>query len=286
MIVPHSALGVGIGYRRELDKAFTSHVDAIDFFEFIGDTCFDEDVLARVTTLSRSMPSVCHTLGLSLGTREPLDRAYLRRLARVIASVSPRWVSDHLAITSVGGMQLGHLTPVLFCHDTVAYMSEKVDEVQQYLGTKLLLENITCSVVLPGAELSEPEVLSLLAAKSGCGILLDLNNLYINSHNLDFDPYDYLRSFPLAYVDQVHIGGAKHENDGSLSDSHGHPVASEVFDYLAFVADRRPAIATLLERDQNFEPIDDVLADMHTAREILARATTLPIRSTSSGEVR
>jgi uncharacterized protein len=265
-----TGLGVGLGYRREIAEYFTSKARDIDFFEFIGDTCFDENILEEVTNLSCTMPCVCHTLGLSLGTAENLDEAYLDKLANVLFHTRPRWMSDHLAVTSVGGVHLGHLSPVIFSYETVRYMTRKINSVQERFGMKLLLENITCNFMIPGAELSEPEMLSALVDSTGCGILLDLNNLYINAHNIGYDAEEYLRHFPVENVEQIHIGGAN-SHGGLLVDSHGHPVAPKIFEYLGLVTERKSNVAVLLERDQNFEHFEELTDDMQRARAILTK---------------
>lgn len=268
MNIPARHLGVGLGYRAELADELERNLTEVDFIEFIGDNCFQAALLTQIERLARRLPMVCHCVGLSLGSAEPLDEAYISKLEIVLKRIRPLWLSDHLAITRVQGIDLGHLAPVFFTEETVKIISGKIAALQQRFGLPLLLENITYHFTLPRASLTEWELLRRIVEASDCGILLDLNNLYINARNNKYDPYEFLRSIPLERVAQIHIAGAT-VREGLLIDSHGHPVGEEVFKYLEYVCQRSPVSAILLERDKNMPSFEELAQEMRRARAIL-----------------
>jgi uncharacterized protein (UPF0276 family) len=261
-------LGVGLGYREELACYLEPHASEIDFLEIIGDQCFEPSMCNHIEEWTRRLPSVCHFLGLSLGSAEPLDEQYVVMVKDVLERIRPVWFSDHLAISRVKGMDLGHLSPVTFTDETVEIVSRKASDLQTECGLPLLLENITYYFQVPGATLTEWELLTRIVETADCGILLDLNNLYVNARNNGYDAYRYLRSIPLDRVMQVHIGGTT-VHDGVLIDSHAHPVPEEVFEYLGYVCRHSPVSAVLLERDRNMPPFEELSLEMRRARGVL-----------------
>ncbi|HEX3155856.1 MAG TPA: DUF692 domain-containing protein [Candidatus Angelobacter sp.] len=268
MIWPTERLGVGLGYRPELSEDIDRHPGEVDFVEFTGDHCFNPSLMTKAKALSRRMPGVCHFLSLSIGTAEPLDEEYTEKVAEVLLQLQPPWFSDHLAVTRVQGVDLGHLSPVAFTEETVEIVSRKAIYLQERFGLPFLLENITSHFTLPGASLTEWDLLTKIVERSGCGILLDVNNVYVNAFNAGFDPYDFLRGIPLDRVLQIHLGGAV-MRDGVMIDSHGHPVPDPVYDLLEFVCDNSPVSAILLERDRNMPAFEELAGEMRRARSIL-----------------
>jgi uncharacterized protein (UPF0276 family) len=265
---PRIALGVGLGYREELNDQLLAHVGDVDFLEIVGDQCFELSMRSRVVPWARKLPTVCHFLGLSLGTDEPLDERYVAAVEEVLQVVRPHWFSDHLAMTRVNDVDLGHLAPVNFTDETVEIVGRKAAAVQARCGLPLLLENITYHFALTGASMTEWELLTRIVETADCGILLDLTNLYVNAHNNLYDPYEFLRSIPLDRVVQVHIAGTT-QRDGVLIDSHAHPVPDAVFEYLQYLCRHSQVSAVLLERDRDMPPFEDLSREMERARSIL-----------------
>jgi uncharacterized protein (UPF0276 family) len=253
-----------------LEEGLTNHLSEVDFLEIVGDQCFDPSMREHMAAWSRRLPTVCHFLGLSLGTAEELDEPYVAAVEGVLQELQPAWFSDHLAVTRVQDVDLGHLSPVVFAEQTVDLVVRKVAYLQQRCRLTLLLENITYHFVPPGTRFQEWELLSRIVEGADCGILLDLNNLYVNAHNHRYDPYEFLRSIPLDRVVQVHIGGST-ERRGVLIDSHAHPVPDEVFEYLDHVCRHSPISAVLLERDRNIPPFGELSLEMARARSVLRR---------------
>lgn len=267
MTLDSSALGVGLGYRQQIAHAIRRNLHEIDFFEVIGDELFDLDELESFRDAIGKSPVVCHFLDLSLATDAPLEERYLADVERVLQAVSPRWFSDHVAITSVPGMRIGHLSPPAFTMETARIVAGKAREIQSRFGLPFLLENIAYPFVLPGAEISEWEFLAEIVELADCGILLDLNNVYVNSCNHGYDPYEYFQGIPVSRIRQVHIAGAVVEA-GLVMDSHGHPVSDAVFDYLDYMCRRTEVAGILLERDKNFDDFDGLIREVRMARAI------------------
>ena len=261
-------IGVGVGYRAEMSAEIQRNLHDIDFVEFIGDHCFDVSTLLRAKALTAKIPNVCHFLSLSLGTDEPLDQSYVSKISDVITELRPVWLSDHLAMTKAGGVDIGHLAPATFTEETVDIVARKIIQLQDRFGLPLLLENITYYFALPGGTLTEGQLLKRIVERADCGILLDLNNLYVNAYNNHYDPYEFLNTLPMERVIQVHIGGCT-MRDGVLIDSHAHAVQEPIFEYLRFVCNNSPVAAILLERDRDFPPFEELAQEMRRARSIL-----------------
>jgi uncharacterized protein (UPF0276 family) len=264
-------LGVGLGYRPELHAKIEAQRAELDFVEVITESCFRPAEAERLAQLARSLPVICHGLHLSVGTAEPLDEGYLSELRSVRAQLRPGWLSDHLAMTRAGQVELGHLAPLEFTGETVELVTDKVRQLTRKLGP-FLLENITYYFALPSAEMTEAEFIAAVLEAADCGLLLDLNNLYVNSRNHGYDPYAFLDRIPLHRVVEVHLAGGLRRGDLWV-DTHGEAVPEEVWAYLAYVCARTDVPAVLLERDQNFGAFEDLAAELRRARSILADAS-------------
>ncbi|MCA8967262.1 MAG: DUF692 domain-containing protein, partial [Planctomycetes bacterium] len=225
---------VGIGYRRELHDWLVNSPPEVSCLEVTAEHFYDggDTLLAR---LAACVPVSVHGLGLSLGTPGPLDHGELDRFCAVVERAGARWVSEHVAFTRAGGVDLGHLNPVPCSRDSLATLSMHVAEVQRACGRRLLLENIAADLRLPG-EMDEPAFLDELCRRTGCGLLLDLANLYVNAHNHGYDPRRWLDAIDPRHVVQVHIVGYS-EHGRRLSDEHARSIQPELYDLLDVVAD-------------------------------------------------
>ena len=261
-------LGVGLGYRPELAQDLERDPAQVDFLEFVGDHCFHPALMTQARNLAAKIPNVCHFLNLSVGTAEPLDEEYVEKVGDVLAQLRPAWFSDHLAMTHVQGMDIGHLSPVAFTEETVEIVAGKAAYLQERFGIPFLLENITYHFTVPGGTLTEWDLITKIVERADCGILLDLNNVYVNAHNHGYDPYKFLENIPLERALQIHIAGAA-MNDDIMIDSHGHPVGEPVFEYLGYVCRQVPVAGILLERDKNMPPFEELVREMARARVIL-----------------
>jgi len=261
-------LGVGLGLRSELCAELATAQGKVDFLEVITESCFKDRLSEPMRALCKEFPIVCHGINLCLGADEPLDPAYLSDLYGVLETYQPPWFSDHLAMTRVGGIDIGHLAPLGFTEETVATIVDKVRTVQAKTQRLMLVENIAYYFRTPDSQLAEHEVLTKVLEKADCGMLLDLNNLAANALNHKYDAYAFLDRLPLERVVQVHLAGGVW-NSGIFVDTHAHPVGEEVWRLLEYVCRRAPIKGVLLERDTNIPPLSELLLELEHARAVL-----------------
>lgn len=264
-------LGVGIGWREAIREEILGHPAGIDWCELISEHFIDvpEDRFAHAVDLAARMPVIPHGVDLSIGTDAPIDLRYVHALKTLIDAVKPGWFSDHLCFTRAEGLNLGQLGPLPFTMEAVDVVCRNIAAVQHHIKTPLILENITYDFVIPGAELSEAAFIAAILERSDIGLLLDVTNLHINSHNHGYDPFRFLSGIPSDRIVQLHVAGGQYR-DGKWFDSHSHPVPEAVFELTAFVVARAPVRAILLERDTNFpEDFRDILDELHRARLLL-----------------
>jgi hypothetical protein len=247
--------------------------EKIDFLEIISEQFIrrSPDVLARADALRERFPIIPHGVELSVGTAAGIAPGYLDELAPFVERMNAPWFSDHLAFTRVPGADIGQLTQLWFTRESVDTVVRNVREIKARIGTPLLLENITYYFQLPRAEMSEAEFVTRVLDETDCGMLLDVNNVHINSMNLGFDPYAFLESLPLHRVAQIHLAGGVRVGD-MVVDTHSTAVREEVWELLAFVAERAPLKGIILEWDQEFPPFDVLLAHLDRARAVMAAA--------------
>ncbi len=261
-------IGVGLGYHAEFRESILNHPEEIDFVELITEKCFGATEREKLEPITTTLPVVCHGLRLSIGTDEPLDRTYLNNLAVALDQLRPVWFSDHLSMSHAGGIDIGHLAPLAFTHEVVEILCAKIRDLQQTFAVPFLLENVTYYFPLPGAEMTEWEFVVRILEGGDCGMLLDLNNLYINAKNHNYDAYEFLNSIPLDRVVEVHLAGGL-LRDGIYVDTHGHSVSESVWEYLEFVSSNANIKGIVLERDQNFPSFEELIGELRRARRIL-----------------
>jgi uncharacterized protein (UPF0276 family) len=265
------ALGVGLGLRREFRSKIAGARHRVDFLEIVTETCFDPLTAGEVLSLRDAFPMVCHGINMSLGAAEPLDEAYLAKVYRVLGDVKPAWFSEHIAITHVRGIDIGHLAPVSFSEETISTVVEKTRKVQAQAGIPLLLENVAYYFRLPDSELTEHEFIAEIVRGADCGLLLDLNNLLANARNHGYDPYAFLDRIPLDRVLQVHLAGGAWRK-GVYIDTHADPVEDDEWQLFEYVCRRSPLKAVLLERDVDVPPLEELFAELDHARAIMRMA--------------
>jgi uncharacterized protein (UPF0276 family) len=265
----------GIGYRPELAGELLSAPGAVDFIEIVAETCFADERLRReAIALSEMWPVVPHGVKLSLGSAEGIDTSKARRLGGLARALGAPAVTEHVALTTASGREIGHLTPVPRCSEVVRVVARNVAQARRHLpDIPFLLENIATPFALPGDAMSEPEFYGEVSRAAGCQLLLDVANLYANAVNAQLDPVAIIRAFPLEQVGMLHIAGGVFE-DGFYLDSHAHAVPDAVFELLAVVFDVRPDLPIVLERDAHF---DDGLSPLVTELDRAGRARTFPL---------
>jgi uncharacterized protein len=263
-------IGVGIGWRREIAKEIMLHKEHIDWCEVIAEHYINvtPDKLDQLSNVARTFPVVPHGIDLSIGTDRPVEAGYLESLSALVDRIDAPWFTDHLCFTRVEGYNLGQLTPLQFSEETIEIVVRKVKQIKAKVPKPFLLENITYYFKFPGSQMSEPVFISRVLEEADIGMLLDLCNVYINSINHGYDPYQFLKSIPLDRVVQLHIAGG-HRHHTKWIDSHSASVHAEVFRLLEWVVRHAPVKGILLERDDNFPTsFQEVIADLAKAREI------------------
>ncbi|MDJ0837608.1 MAG: DUF692 domain-containing protein [Acidobacteriota bacterium] len=262
--IPH--LGSGMGYRRQMDQQIHDHADRIDFLEVVTEQfIFTSRVYDELAQLSSAFTVIPHGVGVSIGSATPPPAEYLARLKQICAITKPPYYSEHLCMTRAPGITLGHLAPLLFNEESLAHVIRNVDMVQQATGLPLILENITFYFEIPGSTLSQTEFFRRVTQATGCGVLVDVANLYINSRNHRFDAVAFLEDLPLDHVIQVHLAGGV-ETAERLVDTHSHSVQDEIWALLDELLARTEVKGIIVERDSNYDGFDTILAEVIRAR--------------------
>ena len=265
----YPSLGYGLGLRVDHYDAILSGDPPIDWLEILSENYMIPggrplDFLAR---FRERYPLVMHGVSLSIGSSDPLDRDYLTRLRRLATFVEPAWISDHLCWTGVDGTNLHDLMPLPFTEEALDHVVARVREVQDFLGRRILLENVSSYAAFHASQLSESQFVAEVARRADCLILLDINNIHVSSRNHGFDARAYLADIPADRVQQFHLAG--HEQQGSLLiDTHDAPIIDPVWQLYADALHRFGPVSTMIERDDQIPPLADLLAELDRARVI------------------
>jgi uncharacterized protein (UPF0276 family) len=260
-------LGVGLGYRQPLHGDILANAERIDFLEVISDQYLyaAPDRHDLLYALRERFPLVPHGVGLSIGTAGPLDADYVNRLAGVVAACGAPWFSDHLSFTKVPDTDVEQLMPLWFTEASLDAVCRNVNQLRSQIATPFLLENITYYFPIPDSQMTEAEFITRVLEETDTGLLLDVNNVWVNSVNHGFDPYEFLRSIPLHRTVQIHLAGGQ-VIDSLLVDTHSRPVQEPVWELLSYVLARAPVRAILLEWDQDWPAFTQLLAHLDRAR--------------------
>lgn len=266
-------LGFGLGLRVDHYDAILSQRPAVDWLEALTENYLvpGGKPLHYLMRIRERYPVVLHGVSLSIGSTHPLDRQYLSQVKALAARVEPEWISDHLCWTGVAGRNLHDLLPLPYTDEALRNVVERVRIVQDILERRILLENVSSYVSFRDSRLTEWEFLEAVAAESDCLILLDVNNIYVSSVNHEFDPHDYLNAMPAERVQQIHLAG--HEDHGDyLIDTHDHPVPDPVWDLYRAAVRRFGNVSTMIERDANIPPLEELCTELAAARTVAAQA--------------
>jgi uncharacterized protein (UPF0276 family) len=263
--------GVGVGlrvphYRAVFDEGAGERVD---WFEIISENFMVPGGLPRMN-LARVLDRhrvVQHGVSMSVGGREPLDYDHLRRLKALLGTTGSPWTSDHLCWTGHGGVNLHDLLPLPYTEETVAHVSARIREVQDFLGVRFVLENVSSYLSYTQSAMTEWEFLSAVAEAADCGILLDVNNIYVSSFNHGFDPEAYVDGVPHHRVVQMHLAG--HTNRGAyIIDTHSDHVIDRVWELYRRALVRCGPVSTLVEWDDDIPPFETLALEADKARAI------------------
>jgi hypothetical protein len=266
-------LGLGVGLRaRHARELSWRRPEPLGFLELLTENHLDLDERRSELTerLAAAFPVVLHGVSMNLGSVDPLDRRYLRKVAALARRMRARWISDHLCWTGVDGRNSHDLLPLPLTEATLRHVAARVREAQDVLGQRLALENPSTYLRFASSSIPEPEFLARLCELADCALLLDVNNVYVSSVNLGFDPAAYLDAIPADRVVQLHLAGHSCAG-GRLIDTHDAPVAAPVWALYERALRRCGRVATLLEWDAKIPVLDVLLAELAKAAPARAR---------------
>ena len=264
-------LGLGLGLRSVHFERILSERPAVDWFEAISENFMDSGGRPRavIREVAERYPLVLHGVSLSIGSTDPLDLDYLARLKRLADEVKPAWVSDHLCWTGVLGLNSHDLLPMPLTEESLAHVAGRVRQAQDFLERPLILENPSSYVRFAGSTMEEPEFLRRLADETGCGLLLDVNNVHVSCFNAGTDPVAYVEAFPFERVVQMHLAGHQHHGT-HIIDTHDRPVRPEVWELFRLAWARTGGAATLLEWDGDIPGLDECHAELLKAKRYMS----------------
>ena len=273
-------LGAGIGLRMEIAKDTLANNDEIEVVEVIAEHYFSgrhpNNVSPLLAEAQKRFPIIPHGVDLSIGSAAPLEDFYLREAKALVERLSAHYYSDHFCLTRDGDeLDIGHLSPLWYTKEMLDLVCSRVDTVQQFIGKPLVLENITAPFTIPENEYEEPEFITEVCRRTGCGLLLDVTNVFINGFNHKHDAQKMLERYPMDHVVHMHLAGGFMEN-GQIIDSHSRPVNGindgvwPLFEWAVMHSDVK---AVIIERDDDFDDDFDevILHDLRHIKAILAK---------------
>ena len=268
---PLSALGVGLGLRRGLMTSLLARDDLaerVDFFEVAPENWIGLGGRwgRQFRQMTERFPLICHGLSLSLGGPSPLDETLVRRVGQLMASHDALLYSEHLSACT-DDAHLYDLMPIPFTEDAVVHVSDRISRVQDLLGQRIAVENSSYYAPL-ASDMAEIDFVKAILERADCQLLLDVNNVYVNSVNHRYDARSYIDAVPAERVAYLHVAGHENEADDLIVDTHGAPIIDPVFDLLAYTYERIGARPTLLERDFNLPPLAELLTEVDRLREV------------------
>ena len=267
---PASNCSEGIGLRAPHMAEIAAVRPKLAFLEVHAENYMPETVaLDRLLGLRRDYPVSLHGVALSLGSAEELDRVHLGRFKALIECIEPMLVSEHLAWSAIGGAYLNDLLPLPYTEESLDLFCRHVEEGQEALGRRLLIENPSSYLRYRHSCIPEPEFLTQVARRTGCGILCDVNNIYVSAKNFGFDPITYLDALPAEAIGEIHLAGHHVAEDVDiLIDDHGSRVAEPVWDLHAAALRRFGRVPTLIEWDTHLPALEILLDEVHHAQKL------------------
>jgi uncharacterized protein (UPF0276 family) len=262
-------LGFGLGLRPQHYQEILDGNPAIDWFEIISENYMIEggQPLYMLDQIRERYPIVMHGVSLSIASTALFDMDYLRALKGLADRLKPKWISDHLCWTGVHGVNLHDLLPIPYTQEALDHVVDRVNFVQDFLGRRFTIENVSTYVTFAQSEMSEWEFVSELARRTGCWLLFDVNNVHVTAFNHGFSTIDFLHGTPRDQVVQFHVAGHSHE-ETHIIDTHDHPVCDEVWDFYREAVRYFGPVSTMIERDDNIPPLAELVEELDHARSI------------------
>lgn len=263
--------GTGIGLRSPHIREVLDTQPDVPWFEILTDnhTAAGGRTAAELMAIRECYPITFHCVGLSLGSSDPLDQGYLDTLKTMHARYEPAWISDHLCFSSLDGTHYHDLLPLPFTEEAVEHVARRIGFVQEFLGQRILVENVSSYMAYTHSVLSEAEFLAAVSETADCDLLLDINNIYVNEFNHGLSGIDYLDAIPLRRVREIHLGGFE-DKGAFLLDAHNHAVSKPVWALYRECIKRIPGTPTLIEWDNDIPGFSILQQEAETARRIAA----------------
>lgn len=264
-------LGFGLGLRPQhyTDILESGDTLPIDWFEVISENYMLQGgrPIHMLDRIRERYPVVMHGVSLSIASTQPLNMEYLADLKSLAERVDPKWISDHLCWTGVHGVNLHDLIPIPYTEEALNHVVSRIQQVQDYLGRRIAIENVSSYVEFAESEMEEWEFVAELARRADCWLLLDVNNVFVSGQNHAFDDAGFVDAIPADRVVQFHLAGHS-EGEDCLIDTHDQPVCDEVFELYGKALQRFGPVSTMIERDDNIPPLSELLEELARARSI------------------
>jgi len=268
--------GFGLGLRRTHYADFLETRVPVDFVEVISENYMVEGgkPLRILQDIRARHPVILHGVSMSVGSAQGLDGEYLDRLAALAERIDPLWVSDHLCWTRTSAHNSHDLLPLPLTAEALDVVCENIDRAQEKLGRAMLFENPSSYLTFPEDEMSEWEFLSRMARRTGCYLLLDVNNVYVSAQNHGYSAAEYIAGLPLDRVRQIHLAGHSPatEDRAIVIDTHDREVCDEVWSLYGYAVARTGPVATMIERDDGIPPLCELLSELDRARAIVSES--------------
>ena len=262
-------IGFGLGLRPQHYNDIVSHRPKVDWFEIVTENYLVPGGNPHyfLNQIREHYPVVMHGVSMSIGSCDALDKDYLKQVKALADRIQPKWISDHLCWTGVNGINLHDLLPLPYTEEAVDHVANRISEVQEYLGRRILIENVSSYITYEHSVMTEWDFLTAIVEKADALILLDINNIFVSAFNHHFNPMDYLNGIPVERVQQFHLAG--HDHKGThIIDTHDHEIVSEVWTLYEKAVERFGEVSTMIERDDHIPPLNDLLEELSKAKKI------------------
>ncbi len=273
------SLGLGLGLRREHYGSLLDRLPSeLQWFEVCPENYMEigGKVYKEFCELAERLPIVAHSVSMSLGSLDPLNRTFLKQLKNFIRKHRVPLASDHICFSSYHGVQLDDLVPLPFTEEAVKHTAKRIRQVQDFLEIPYAVENASYYAPAGAPEMTEWEFIRAVVEESGALLLLDVNNIYVNSVNFGFDPSDYLRAMPLDKIAYVHIAGHLRKRKNFILDTHGDAIVNPVWKILDELSEMTPLNGIMIERDANIPPVEEILEEIRHIGKILEKHAGAP----------
>jgi uncharacterized protein len=268
-VITQPFLGFGLGLRTDHFEHILQHQPDIDWFEVLSENYLVAGGKPRyyLEAIAEQYPVVMHGVSMSIGSTDPLDMDYLKALKKLSNDIKPKWISDHICWTSIHGINSHDLLPLPYTDETVIHVAQRIAQVQDFLGERILLENVSSYLSYKDSTMDEWQFLSRVAEEADSLILLDINNIYVSARNHHFDPMTYLERIDARRVQQFHLAGHSDYGDYVI-DTHDHDIPISVWDLYQAALKRFGPVSTMIERDANIPAFPALYQELRHAQAL------------------